>query len=117
MLDLPVFLPRIRERHSSIPAGIYFHENQLAYPWSPRDGDKKRGLDLHYSFLNYTSALVANAAFFNSDFHRKRFLSDLPDFLKRYPDFRTRTTLSALESSMGIRQESYRVFQNFVSAY
>ena len=98
MLDLPVFLSRIRERHSSIPAGIYFHENQLAYPWSPRDGDKKRGLDLHYSFLNYTSALVANAVFFNSDFHRKRFLSDLPDFLKRYPDNQNLDTLKEIQS-------------------
>lgn len=98
MLDLPLFLSRIRSRYPSIPAGIYFHENQAAYPWSPRDGDKKRGLDLHYSFLNYTSALVADAAFFNSDFHRQRFLNDLPCFLKRYPDYQNLDTVKEILS-------------------
>jgi glycosyltransferase involved in cell wall biosynthesis len=98
MLDLPLFLSRIRSRYPSISAGIYFHENQAAYPWSPRDGDKKRGLDLHYSFLNYTSALVADAVFFNSDFHRQRFLSDLPDFLKRYPDYQNLFTVDEIQS-------------------
>ena len=98
MLDLSLFLSRIRRSHSAIPAAIYFHENQLAYPWSPRDGEKKRGLDLHYSFLNYTSALVANAVFFNSDFHRLRFLSDLPEFLDRYPDHKNLDTIKEIQS-------------------
>jgi len=98
MLDLPLFLSRIRRRNPSIPTGVYFHENQLSYPWSPRDGDKKRGQDLHYSFLNYTSALVADTAFFNSDFHRQRFLHDLPGFLERYPDYHNLDTVEEIES-------------------
>ena len=48
--------------------------------------------------MNYTSALVANAVFFNSDFHRKRFLLDLPDFLKRYPDNQNLDTLKEIQS-------------------
>lgn len=98
MLDLPLFLSLIRTRHPYMAAGIYFHENQLSYPWSPRDGDKKRGLDLHYSFLNYASALVADTAFFNSDFHRQRFLQDLPGFLDRYPDYQNLDTIKEIQS-------------------
>ena len=84
MLNLPVF-QSIAKSHN-IPTCIYFHENQITYPWSPNDRDMKKGRDHHYGFINYSSALVSNHNFFNSDFHRLDFLTSLKKFLSNFPD-------------------------------
>lgn len=88
MLDLSTFLALTRKVTHDIPSAIYFHENQITYPWSPTDADV--GLQRHnqYGFINYTSALVADQVFFNSHFHKKSFLEALPGFLKQFPDYR-----------------------------
>ena len=39
MLDLPTFLSLSRKKSAGIPIAIYFHENQITYPWSPTDED------------------------------------------------------------------------------
>ena len=39
MLDLTIFLSLTRSRTANIPTAIYFHENQLSYPWSTTDRD------------------------------------------------------------------------------
>ena len=39
MLDLTTFLSLTRKQTSDIPTVVYFHENQLSYPWSPDDRD------------------------------------------------------------------------------
>ena len=66
MLDLTTFLALSADRTASLPTAIYFHENQLTYPWSPEDRDLILRRDKHYGFINYTSALAANAVLFNS---------------------------------------------------
>jgi glycosyltransferase involved in cell wall biosynthesis len=81
MLDLATFLALTRYRTVHTPTAVYFHENQLTYPPGPR-----QTRDLRYGFINYTSALVADAVFFNGDFHREVFLDELPRLLKHYPD-------------------------------
>jgi len=86
MLDLATFLALTRKKSAGCRCAIYFHENQLTYPWSPTDPDRERQRDLHYAFVNYTSALAADAVLFNSAYHRQSFLSALPGFLKRFPD-------------------------------
>jgi len=86
MLDLTTFLALTRKRTAHMPVAIYFHENQLTYPWSPRDADVQLRQDRHYGFINYTSALAADAVLFNSDYHRTSFLEALHGFLKVYPD-------------------------------
>jgi len=86
MLDLTTFLALTRHATAEIPTAVYFHENQLTYPWSPNDSDPKRQRDAHYSFINYASALAADAVLFNSDYHRQSFLQELPIFLKSFPD-------------------------------
>ncbi len=86
MLDLTTFLSLTRERSHNIPTAIYFHENQLSYPWSPDDRDIKNKRDTHYGFINYSSALSADKVFFNSEFHMHSFLKDLHPFLKQFPD-------------------------------
>ena len=58
MLDLTTFLTLTRRRTAGIPVALYFHENQLAYPWSPDDRDVAQQRDHHYGFINYVSALL-----------------------------------------------------------
>lgn len=87
MLDLTTFLALTRQQTADIPVALYFHENQLSYPWSPNDSDPALKRDAHYCFINYSSALVADAVLFNSDFHRYDFLNELPKFLSSFPDY------------------------------
>jgi glycosyltransferase involved in cell wall biosynthesis len=85
MLDLTTFLALTRRASSACPCALYFHENQLTYPWSPGDSDPETQRDLHYAFINYASALAADAVLFNSSYHREVFLAALPGFLKGFP--------------------------------
>ena len=86
MLDLTTFLALTRGTSSRCRCAIYFHENQLTYPWSPDDPDKGTQRDLHYAFINYASALAADAVLFNSSYHKDAFLGALPGFLRGFPD-------------------------------
>ncbi|MFK7932959.1 MAG: DUF3524 domain-containing protein [Saprospiraceae bacterium] len=87
MLDATTFLALTRERTINIPVVIYFHENQITYPWSPTDADVKLKRNNQYGFLNYTSALSADQLWFNSAYHQCSFLTALPKFLKQFPDY------------------------------
>ena len=86
MLDLTTFLALTRDLTAGLPCALYFHENQLSYPWSPGDTDPARQRDAHYCFINYTSALAAELVCFNSTYHRRDFLTRLPAFLNSFPD-------------------------------
>lgn len=88
MLDLTTFLSLTRRKTADIPTALYFHENQLTYPWSPTDRDVQQNRDRHYGFINYASALTADAVFFNSNYHRNSFLTELRRFLQHFPDHR-----------------------------
>ena len=100
MLDLTTFLALSRKKSQHIPCAIYFHENQITYPWSPTDPDIKLKRDNQYGFINYTSALAADACFFNSTFHKASFLQHLPTFLSQFPDYQ------GLDEIDGIRDKS-----------
>lgn len=97
MLNLSSFLALTREKTANIPTAIYFHENQLTYPWSPIDRDIKKNRDHHYSFINYISAYIADKVFFNSAYHKDIFLKDLKPFLKMFPDNRDLKTIDAIK--------------------
>lgn len=96
MLDLASFLALTRSVTAAIPVGLYMHENQLSYPWSPTDADPGLQRDAHYCFINYSSALAADAVLFNSDYHRTDFLAELPRFLKSFPDHNEIDTVGAI---------------------
>jgi len=87
MLDLTTFLALTKKQTNNIPVVIYFHENQITYPWSPADVDQKVERNNQYGFLNYTSALAADWVCFNSLYHQDVFLDALPPFLQQFPDF------------------------------
>lgn len=93
MLDLTTFLALTRPLTAYIPAAMYFHENQLTYPTGPR-----QKLQQHYAFINYASALAADAVFFNSAFHRDTFFEELPRLLKHFPDHNCLHTIDLLRA-------------------
>ncbi|MCK4503686.1 MAG: DUF3524 domain-containing protein [Desulfuromonadales bacterium] len=96
MVDLTTFLALTRLRTATVPTAIYFHENQLTYPWSPTDSDPQQQRDVHYGFINYGSALAADAVLFNSDYHRHSFLQELPQFLQTFPDYNEAETVQQI---------------------
>lgn len=102
MCDLAVFLAQTRERTSGVVTAVYFHENQLTYPWSERDPDPSRRRDAHYAFINYTSALVADAVLFNSRYHRDSFLAELESFLGSFPDHREMDSIRLIEEKAAV---------------
>jgi glycosyltransferase involved in cell wall biosynthesis len=86
MLDLTTFLALTRQATVDTRTAIYFHENQLTYPWSEKDRDVVHQRDMHYGFINYVSGLTADLILFNSHYHLQSFSSELPRFLKSFPD-------------------------------
>lgn len=85
MMALDTFAALCRHSLNHVNLAIYFHENQLTYPWSPDDPDTITGRDNHYAFINLTSALAADRLFFNSKYHLESFLGALPEFCRQFP--------------------------------
>jgi glycosyltransferase involved in cell wall biosynthesis len=81
MLNLAEFIGLVDERVRQIKKIVYFHENQLTYPVRI---ESER--DYQFAVTNMTTALTADAVWFNSAFHRDQFLDALGRFLKRMPD-------------------------------
>jgi len=102
MLDLTTFLALTRDQTAGLPVALYCHENQLSYPWSPSDADPGKKRDAHYAFINYTSALAADAVLFNSRYHREDFFRELPAFLKRFPDQNELQSVAQLEAKSSV---------------
>lgn len=81
MLNLAEFSGLATQEVSALPSIAYFHENQLTYPVR---FESER--DYQFVMTNMTTALAADAVWFNSAFHRDSFLDALAKFLKRMPD-------------------------------
>ncbi|MEM8909874.1 MAG: DUF3524 domain-containing protein [Bacteroidota bacterium] len=96
MLDLTTYLALLRQHLFASPIALYFHENQITYPWSPNDQDVQLNRNNQYGFINYTSALAADQLFFNSAYHRQSFLKALPRFLKQFPDYQGLNNIPSL---------------------
>jgi glycosyltransferase involved in cell wall biosynthesis len=92
MLNVPIFLTLAGDL-SNVPVALYFHENQLTYPLQP--GEKR---DLHYGFINFVSALRADAILFNSTYHLESFFDELPRLLKHFPDYSELWSVDALRA-------------------
>ena len=97
MIDLALFSSLLAKEYQGIPKAIYFHENQLTYPWSPTDPDIKLKRDNHYAFINYTSALTADRVFFNSAYHKDSFIHALNGFLRQFPDYKGIENIKLIE--------------------
>lgn len=93
MLDVATFLGLTRDRLANVPVALYMHENQLTYPLPPG-----RTRDLAFPWINYTSALAADAIFFNSAFHCDAFFAALPDLPGRYHDYQEGDLLDIIKA-------------------
>lgn len=98
MLDVTVLRSLLKASYRAIPIVLYMHENQLTYPWSPDDKDTTLARDRHYAFINYTSALAADAVWFNSNYHKTSFLAALQGFLQAFPDYRNKKTVATIQN-------------------
>ena len=117
MLDLTTFLSLTRKKTTNLPVYLYFHENQITYPWSPTDADVPLKRNNQYGFLNYTSALTADKVFFNSEYHKASFLGALPDFLRQFPDRREMANVDIIASKsevlyLGMNLKKFDSFVN-----
>lgn len=97
MLDVATFVGLTRKKLSHVPIALYFHENQLTYPWSDTDPDVSLQRDRTYAWKNYTSALAADYVFFNSAYHMDSFLGALPSFLNDFPDFKGKENVEIIK--------------------
>lgn len=79
----------------------YFHENQLVYPWSENDKEPCR-TDMHYAFINFTSALASDLVLFNSEFNKNSFFSALEGFLRSFPDNRLIHKIDEIYKKSGV---------------
>ena len=102
MLDATTFLSLTRSRTAGVPAVMYFHENQITYPWSPRDPDPGIERDRHYGFINFVSALACDRVYFNSQYHLEEFFSALPGFLSQFPDHQETGEIEHLERKAAV---------------
>ena len=102
MLNLPVFHSICSRKIKNIPVAMYFHENQISYPWSPDDQDTRLERDFHYYFINYTSALVSSCNFFNSQYHLDSFIKGLRKYLKKMPDFNDYSSIDLISSKSSV---------------
>lgn len=95
MLGLAEFIGLAPAVIATLPRIAYFHENQLTYP------DNSKGYrDMHYPFINFTTAVSADQVWFNTAWHREEFLGAVGKFLRRMPDYRH------LEEIQNIREKS-----------
>ena len=85
MCDLSVFKALTQTSFPNSRYLLYFHENQLGFPWDSQDPEVKTGNNSHYAFINIMSAHNADWVLFNSEFHRNQFLNDARQFLKAMP--------------------------------
>jgi len=94
MMDVSLFRALTQP---DIPLALYFHENQLTYPQNSR---QKHGWQ--YGFINYASALAADAVFFNSQYHRQNFLEELPRMLKHFGDYNELQTVDIIAEKSSV---------------
>ena len=97
MIDLSIFRALTHHRLGDVPIAMYFHENQLSYPQNRRQHHGWR-----YGFINFISALTADANFFNSAFHLHDFMNQLPRLLKHFADYNELQTITEIQSKSSV---------------
>jgi len=97
MLDLAQLRGLVSPDVAPLPCLVYFHENQLTYP--TRCGGER---DLHFAFTNFTTAVAADRVWFNSQFHRRSFLTAVRRWLTAMPDHIPRAQLAAVETKSSV---------------
>ncbi|MFH1719554.1 MAG: DUF3524 domain-containing protein [Planctomycetota bacterium] len=107
MLNLAEFAGLVPAQIARLPRVIYFHENQLTYP--VRVEDER---DYQFAMTNLTSALAADAVWFNSQFHADSFLDALAKFLKAMPDHQPTEAIGKIRAKSSIHPPGIADFPN-----
>ncbi|MBN2593130.1 MAG: DUF3524 domain-containing protein [Sedimentisphaerales bacterium] len=97
MLNLAEFVALAPATTAELPKVIYFHENQLTYP--VRIEDER---DYQFAMTNLTSAMTADAVWFNSQFHLDSFLDALAKFLKSMPDYQPLEAIDKIRAKSSV---------------
>ena len=93
---------------AALPRLVYFHESQFSYP-SRNASDR----DHHFAFTNFTSALAANAVWFNSAFHYHDFFAHCQTLLERMPDYQPLAELQQVKSRATVQSPGVSVDQQY----
>ena len=93
MLNVAEFRGLLKTEAKHVPVGVYFHENQIAYP--NQNGNPR---DLHFTFTNLTSILAADFTWFNSEFNRTSMVTGLLKASKHWPDFAPQDEIKTISS-------------------
>jgi len=88
MMDVAALRGLLPAHWCKVQIILYFHENQLTYPWSPNDPDTRGLQSRTYGFVNIQSALAADFVWFNSEHHKNKFLDAMRSFLAQMPDYK-----------------------------
>lgn len=97
MLNLAEFVGLCPSAVHELPRIAYFHENQLSYPVQH---DEPR--DVHFGLINMSTALAADAVWFNSTYHRESFLASLREFLGKMRPPQMLERLDEIEAASAI---------------
>jgi glycosyltransferase involved in cell wall biosynthesis len=96
-VNLAEFKGLAGEAVAGVPAVVYFHENQLLYPVR-----HEAEWDLQFPLTNITSALAADECWFNTAWNLDGFLSEIPGFLKRFPDHQPKGVVQAIRAKASV---------------
>ena len=102
MMDLSLFKANLPASHRQVPIALYFHENQLSYPWSASDQDVSLKRDRHYSFINYSSCMAADKVYWSSTYQMRSFLDALGPFLDAFPDHNLKHSIPMIRDKSSV---------------
>ena len=108
MLNLAEFKGLLKTDAKKLPTIVYFHENQFEYP---NQQDQPR--DLHFAFTNLTTALAADAVWFNSDFNLQSLIHGIETGLKHWPDYPPLDAVEQIKSKSKVFYPGVSVPDNF----
>jgi hypothetical protein len=89
-INLPE-LYRLAPRLTEYPSIVYFHDNQLSAPPSPRGGP--------VDVINVFTAAAASEVWFNSLSHLRRFLALATKLVERHPELSTRNPMPRIAAN------------------
>jgi glycosyltransferase involved in cell wall biosynthesis len=92
-LNLAEFQGLAGKAVAGVPTVVYFHENQLVYP-----NRHTAEWDLQFPLTNVTSALAADACWFNTAWNLDSFLHGIEPFIRQFPDPHPRGLAARIEA-------------------
>ena len=90
-LDVALLRSLLFKEGLNLPAAVYFHENQFAYPGQAADPARYQ-----FTALNFTTALAADRIAFNSRYNHDTFMRGVRAYLRKATDMDAEHMLAGL---------------------